>query len=72
MTGRFLIGMIVGLAAFLIILASAAVARGHAIIPDPSSRPVYCYANGHKFRCYCDEWIRYPLCRRWHWHPSNA
>lgn len=40
----------------------------HAIIPNPSSERIYCSVNGRKVECWCDEWMRYPLCRRWHWH----
>lgn len=47
------------------------VPQADAIIPDPSSKPQYCSSGNRMFRCWCDEWIHYPICRRWHWHPYN-
>lgn len=46
------------------------IAPAHALIPDATSRPSFCtrFYGNDLFRCFCDEWLRYPLCKRWHWH----
>lgn len=51
--------------------ASAQVTPDHAITPQPTNKQFYCTAPGRDAMvpCWCDVWIHYPICRRWHWHP---
>ncbi len=57
-------------AAAAMLLWSASGVQAHAIVPSPTSRPDFCgwYGGDRLIRCWCDEWLRYPICKRWHWH----
>jgi len=51
-------------------VSAATIAPAHAIIPNPTTIDDYCawYGGNRLIRCWCDEYLRYPICKRWHWH----
>lgn len=57
----------------LAVALAPTVAHADAIIPDATSKPSYCTRPGGSglIRCFCDQWLRYPLCKRWHWHRGD-